>query len=139
MPSRLPPDGGSPDFTLFKFGNDRVMWGLIGISAGVALTLLVAIGTTWTVYQVEMSKPSQWLLARWAFYCCFTFLLLLVVPGALAVSGVIPSSPIVVAAGSLATSVVFIFWFLWLGKEWQKLNPKGEEKLRSRSDELKAG
>ena len=97
------------------------MWGAVTLGVGVALTLLVGNGTAWTIIKVEMSPASRHLLRKWAIKCCFLFLTLLVVPGVLTIVGVIPSTPVVVAVESSATTVVFVVWFLRLGHEWRKL------------------
>jgi len=88
----------------------------------------VALGTAWTNRKMEMSDESHHLLTKWAIYSSLTLVLLLVVPGLLAYFGVIPSTPAIVAGGALPTSVTLLWWFLWLIKEWQKVNPQAPKR-----------
>jgi hypothetical protein len=97
------------------------MWGALMLGAGVFFTLLVGVGTAWTIVKVEMSQDFRRLLTKWAVYCCLMCSLLLLVPGVLAIAGVIPSTPVVAACGLGPNTFGFLVLFLWLGNEWRKL------------------
>ncbi len=100
------------------------MWDAIMFGFSVFLILLVGIGTAWTVISVEMTEASRREFRKWAIDYCYTFLMLMVMPGVLVLCSVIPSSAVIVGGGSVTTTVLFAAWFFWLGQERHKLNPR---------------